>query len=100
MFEYCLAGLRAKAKTHEVTDMVAVLDADVAVVKSDAITSEDPKEELKAAVRPLENVPDQLKDWHPGFDEKVLDLVYPSSSVAALACSQPVAWPQRRCREL
>lgn len=39
MFEYCLAGLRAKAKTHEVTDMVAVLDADVAVVKSDARSS-------------------------------------------------------------
>jgi len=27
-----------------------------------AIISEDPKEELKATVRPLENVPDQLKD--------------------------------------
>ena len=59
--------------------MVAVLDADVAVVMSDAIIPEDLKEELKAAVRPLENVPDQLKDWRPGSDEKVLDLVHPSS---------------------
>lgn len=74
----CLAKLLAKSKTHEVTDMVAVLDADVAVVKSDAIISEDLKEELKAAVRPLENTPDQLKDWHPGSDEKALDLVHPS----------------------
>lgn len=31
--------LRVKAKPHEVTDMVAVLDADVAVVKSDARSS-------------------------------------------------------------
>jgi hypothetical protein len=55
--------------------MVAMLDADVAVAKSDARSS---LKTLKATVGPLENVPDQLKDWHPGFDEKVLDLVYPS----------------------
>ena len=27
---------------------------------------------------PLENVPDKKKDWHPGSDEQVLDLVHPS----------------------
>lgn len=31
-----------------------------------------------AAVAPLENVPDDEKDYHPGSDEKVLDLVHPS----------------------
>lgn len=34
--------------------------------------------ELLAAVAPLETIPDAAKDWHPGSDGKVLDLVHPS----------------------
>ncbi|KAJ2968094.1 hypothetical protein NUW54_g13319 [Trametes sanguinea] len=38
--------------------------------------------ELKASVRSLaeklENVPDEEKDWHPGSNQQVLDLVHPS----------------------
>ena len=33
---------------------------------------------MLAAVTPLENVPDSEKDWHPGSDGLVLDLVHPS----------------------
>lgn len=33
---------------------------------------------MLAAVAPLENVPDSEKDWHPGSDGLVLDLVHPS----------------------
>jgi len=33
---------------------------------------------LLAAVTPLENVPDPEKDWHPGSNGLVLDLVHPS----------------------
>ena len=33
---------------------------------------------MLAAVAPLENVPDTEKDWHPGSDGLVLDLVHPS----------------------
>lgn len=36
------------------------------------------REELLAAIAPLENVPDSEKDWHPGSDGLVLDLVHPS----------------------
>ena len=36
------------------------------------------REALKEACRPLEEIPPQLKDWHPGSDGKVLDLVHPS----------------------
>jgi len=68
--------------------MVAVLGADVAVVKSDATISEHLKEELKATVRPLENVSDQLKDWHPGSDEKVLDLVHLSLFPLLCGCTR------------
>ncbi|KAJ6553919.1 hypothetical protein DFH09DRAFT_1166249 [Mycena vulgaris] len=33
---------------------------------------------LRAAVTELEDVPDDLKDWHPGSNGQVLDLVHPS----------------------
>lgn len=36
------------------------------------------RDRLLAAVAPLENVPDFEKDWHPGSDDLVLDLVHPS----------------------
>lgn len=35
-------------------------------------------EELIAAVKPLEDVPANEKDWHPGSNGQVLDLVHPS----------------------
>ena len=38
----------------------------------------DLRDELVAAVSPLENVPDAEKDWHPRSDNQVLDLVHPS----------------------
>jgi hypothetical protein len=40
--------------------------------------SADVQQRLKDAVSVLENVPDVEKDWHPGSDGKVLDLVHPS----------------------
>ena len=58
--------------------MVATLDLDAAVIKSDTTVSSDLKEALRAAVASLEDVPDKVKDWHPGSDGKVLDLVHPS----------------------
>lgn len=30
------------------------------------------------AIAPLENIPDDKKDWHPGSNEQVLDLIHPS----------------------
>ena len=36
------------------------------------------KNALKSASLSLEQVPPELQDWHPGSDEKVLDLVHPS----------------------
>ena len=46
--------------------------------KSDRLIPEDLRERLKAAVAPLENVPAWEKDWHPGSNGQVLDLVHPS----------------------
>ena len=33
---------------------------------------------MKSSSLPLEEVPAELQDWHPGSDEKALDLVHPS----------------------
>lgn len=54
------------------------MDADATVVKSDSAVSEDLRQSLIQAVHPLEDVPDRLKDWHPGSRNQVLDLVHPS----------------------
>ncbi|KAF8638672.1 hypothetical protein AX17_002033 [Amanita inopinata Kibby_2008] len=76
MVDWCIEELRYKAKIFENTGTVTVYDANV--VKSDIAVPQEIKEALKNAVHPLENVPPARKDWHPGSDEKVLDLVHPS----------------------
>lgn len=58
--------------------MTAAIDAEAAVYISDTAVSLHTKEKLKAAVAPLEDVPEVKKDWHPESDDKVLDLVHPS----------------------
>lgn len=73
-----MAELRDKAESYQIDGIVSTLDLDVAVVKSDTAISPELNEKLRAAVSPLEDIPPKLKDWHPGSDEKVLDLVHPS----------------------
>jgi hypothetical protein len=63
---------------YEKTGIIPVLDASSCVLKSDNAISHELKEELRKAVAPLENVPENQKDWHPGSDGTVLDLVHPS----------------------
>lgn len=48
------------------------------VYKSDDVVPEDLRQKLITDVKPLENVPDHKKDWHPGSNQQVLDLVHPS----------------------
>jgi len=78
MYDYCIKELRDKARIYERSGIVSVLDAAAAVFKSDVIVPEELKVELRTAVAPLEDVPEEDKDWHPGSDGKVLDLVHPS----------------------
>lgn len=77
-FEYCIEELRDYATQLEETQMIPAINADGVVFKSDFLISVDLKNALRAAVAPLENLPDEQKDWHPHSDEKVLDLVHPS----------------------
>ncbi|KAF9267960.1 hypothetical protein L218DRAFT_919840 [Marasmius fiardii PR-910] len=78
MFDYCIQELRDKATYFSATGRVAVLDTEAAVFKSDTIIPATLAEELKTAVKSLEDVPPYKKDWHPHSDGKVLDLVHPS----------------------
>lgn len=58
--------------------MILTLDLDAAVIKSDTAVYPDLKAALEAAAAPLEDIPNRFKDWHPGSDGRVLDLVHPS----------------------
>lgn len=78
MWQYCVAELRDKAKTLEETGIVAPIDVDAQVVYSDAMVTEDLRQNLIRAVKSLENVPAKDKDWHPRTRDRVLNLVHPS----------------------
>ncbi|MBC9711490.1 DUF4246 domain-containing protein [Streptomyces sp. TRM66268-LWL] len=48
------------------------------VWQSDTLVDEDLNSRLRKAVRVLEDVPEDERDWHPGSGGQVLDLVHPS----------------------
>ncbi|KAK0303176.1 hypothetical protein LTR82_017630 [Friedmanniomyces endolithicus] len=77
-FDFCVQELRDKATYLEKHNLVHVIDVDATVVKSDVDPSDTTWSSLRAAVRPLEDVPDQQHDWHPGSDGLVRDLLHPS----------------------
>ncbi|KAK3904108.1 hypothetical protein C8A05DRAFT_13993 [Staphylotrichum tortipilum] len=91
MFDFCIAELREKSEEFRKTGYVRVLDSELTVVKSDSAVSKDIQDALRAGVRPLEDVPDHLKDWHPFQEDTVLDLVHPSLF--------PVVWGLTRALE-
>ncbi|TGJ85399.1 hypothetical protein E0Z10_g3348 [Xylaria hypoxylon] len=78
MFDNCIKELRNKVKEYKDTGLISILDAEVEVVKSDSTITSSLADLLKATAKPLEDVPGHHKDWHPGSDHKVLDLLHPS----------------------
>ncbi|KGQ09595.1 hypothetical protein BBAD15_g5071 [Beauveria bassiana D1-5] len=78
MADAVIAELRAKADLYQETGLIPVMDYSACAIKSDSLMSDALVQRLKAAVAPLEDVPDAAKDWHPGSNNKVLDLVHPS----------------------
>ncbi|KAF7368035.1 hypothetical protein MSAN_00869400 [Mycena sanguinolenta] len=77
MVDYVLAELDGYAK---IADNIRGIERGCfdAIWYSDRLISDDLTERLKTVVRILENVPDSEKDWHPGSNKQVLDLVHPS----------------------
>ncbi|RXW19962.1 hypothetical protein EST38_g5891 [Candolleomyces aberdarensis] len=78
MFTYCISELQFRAKEHPNSPNGAIRVYNGDVYKSDTAVSEETKLALQKAVRVLEDIPAAQKDWHPGSDGKILDLVHPS----------------------
>ncbi|MFE0416351.1 DUF4246 domain-containing protein [Streptomyces tendae] len=74
---YVLAELVHYAALRDARTGVEVSAVD-GVWQSDTLVDGELTSRLREAVRVLEEVPDAAKDWHPGSDGQVLDLVHPS----------------------
>ncbi|KAF8198394.1 hypothetical protein K438DRAFT_1824332 [Mycena galopus ATCC 62051] len=77
MIDYVLAELDGYAKIADNERGIERACYD-AIWYSDKVVSNDILERLKSAAKELENVPEDKKDWHPGSNNQVLDLVHPS----------------------
>ncbi|KAL2810151.1 hypothetical protein BJX63DRAFT_402999 [Aspergillus granulosus] len=76
MTDYIMDELKWKAEEYKKTGIVTAYDP--GVIKSDTIIPKDLQQKLIEAVKPLEDVPEEEKDYHPRSDNKVVDLVHPS----------------------
>lgn len=76
MVDWVIEELRYKSKDFKETSAFVVYEGDV--VKSDIAVPLTVKKSLQKAVKVLEDVPEAYKDYHPGSDDMVLDLVHPS----------------------
>ncbi|KAF9561931.1 hypothetical protein EC968_005425 [Mortierella alpina] len=46
--------------------------------RSDGLIPLDLKQQLLASVKKLKDVPDHMRDWHPGSDKQILNIIDPS----------------------
>ncbi|MEV7415250.1 DUF4246 domain-containing protein [Streptomyces sp. NPDC089919] len=74
---YVLAELSHYAALRDARTGIEVSGVD-GVWQSDALVGDTLRARLREAVRVLEEVPEAERDWHPGSDGQVLDLVHPS----------------------
>lgn len=74
---YVLAELAHYAALRDGRTGIEVSAVD-GVWQSDTLVDDKLRSRLREAVRVLEEVPEAERDWHPGSDGQVLDLVHPS----------------------
>ncbi|MFD5289214.1 DUF4246 domain-containing protein [Streptomyces rochei] len=74
---YVLAELAHYAALRDARTGIEVSAVD-GVWQSDTLVGDALRSRLREAVRVLEEVPEEARDWHPGSDGQVLDLVHPS----------------------
>ncbi|KAJ7367659.1 hypothetical protein DFH08DRAFT_829051 [Mycena albidolilacea] len=77
MVNYVLTELAAYARLSDPVSGIECGPFD-AIWYSDRLIPTDLADRLRTAVAGLESVPDESKDWHPGSNGQVLDLVHPS----------------------
>jgi hypothetical protein len=73
--DYVLAELEYYDSIRENSMEMSTVDG---VWQSDELIPDDIKQSLITCVSSLENIPDDKKDWHPGTNNQILDLVHPS----------------------
>ena len=73
--DYVLSELKYYASLRENSIEMSTVDG---VWQSDALIPSDVKQSLLKSVKLLEDVPENERDWHPGTNEQVLNLVHPS----------------------
>ena len=76
MMDWIIKELQWKTNTFGETGQVVAFDA--GVVKSDTQIPAELQQALRDALHHLEDVAEEHKDYHPGSEKKVLDLVHPS----------------------
>ncbi|KAF2673105.1 hypothetical protein BT63DRAFT_410152 [Microthyrium microscopicum] len=94
MFDFCIQELRAKAKlvkSGEIFTRVFDIDDTCTIAKSDAAVPCSIKSALQKLVKPLEDINEKYKDWHPGSDNKVLDLIHPSLNPIIYGTTKAIA---------
>ncbi|MGW8882335.1 DUF4246 family protein, partial [Streptomyces mirabilis] len=99
---YVLAELAYYGGLRDERTGIEVSAAD-GVWHSDTLIDDELRSRLREAVRVLEEVPEAEKDWHPGSNGQVLDLVHPSlfclvrevSGVPETAWQTPAPGPSR-----
>lgn len=74
-FQYVIDELRYLSKLGQGSIRISPVDG---VWEADNLISTEMKKKLLLCVNKLENVPEFEKDWHPGSNHQVLDLVHPS----------------------
>ncbi|WP_326798269.1 DUF4246 domain-containing protein [Streptomyces sp. NBC_01808] len=81
-----LTGAQVRYVLDELAHYAALRDGSTGVEvsavdgvwQSDRLVDDELRSRLREAVRVLEEVPEEERDWHPGSDWQVLDLVHPS----------------------
>jgi hypothetical protein len=73
--DYVLAELEYYDSIRDQSMEMSAVDG---VWQNDELISQHIKQSLISCVAILENVPENEKDWHPGTNKQVLDLVHPS----------------------
>ncbi|KAJ3535176.1 hypothetical protein NMY22_g6606 [Coprinellus aureogranulatus] len=80
MFKYCIAELQHIVREGYFSKRKdgAIVAFNGNVVKSDMAIPKTLRRALQLAVKPLEHLPPDQRDWHPGSHKTVVDLVHPS----------------------
>lgn len=77
-WDWCVRELRDKTVFLSEHGFIKTLETGSACAKADGLINDNLREELLAGVKPLLDVKESAKDWHPNSNDQVLNLVHPS----------------------